>query len=66
LRVIFAVRSLATFVVKLKFKVTKVLVTAKDYQSAVNVLIPMLVLARVHVLQSLVRRRRPSNGRRKS
>ena len=38
----------------------------KGLQSAVNVLTPMLVLARVHVLQSLVRRRRPSNGHRKS
>jgi hypothetical protein len=60
------VRSLAIFVAKLKFKVIKVLVTAKDYQSAVNVPIPTLVLVRVHVLQLLVRRRRPSNGRRKS
>jgi ribosomal protein S13 len=65
LRVIFVVRSLATSVAKLKFKATKVHVTVKDYQSADNVHIPTLVLVRVHVLQLLVRRRRPSNGRRK-
>jgi hypothetical protein len=65
LRAIFVERLLATSVAKLKFKATKDHVTVRDYRSADNVLTPTLVLARVHVLQSLVRRRRPSNGRRK-
>jgi hypothetical protein len=66
LRVIFVVRSLAIFVEKLKFKVIKDHVTVRDCQSAVNVPTPTLVLVRVHVLLSLVRRRRPSNGRREN
>jgi hypothetical protein len=62
--VIFVVRSLATSVAKLKFKATKEFVTAKVCQFVDNELTPMLVLVRVLVLQSLVRRRRPSNGHR--
>jgi len=51
---------------KVEIQVIKDHVTVRDCQSAVNVLIPMRVLVRVHVLQSLVRRRRPSNGRREN
>jgi hypothetical protein len=47
--VIFVVKSLAIFVAKLKFKVIKEFVTAKDFQYAVSAHIPMHALERVHV-----------------
>ncbi len=56
-RVIFAAKSLATSVVKLKFRATKVFVTVRDFLYVVSAHIQMHVLARVHVRQSQVRRR---------
>ncbi len=60
----FAVKSQATFAVRLKFKVTKAFATARDFLFVVNARIQMRVHAKALVRQSLVRRRRPSNGRR--
>jgi hypothetical protein len=57
LRAIFAAKSLATFVVKLKFRATKVFVTARDFLYVVSAHIQTLVLVRVLVKQLLVRRR---------
>ena len=62
-KVISAVRSQATFVVKLKFSATKEFAIARDFQFVVSALTPTHVLVKVHALQSLARRRRPSNGR---
>jgi hypothetical protein len=62
LRVICAVKLLATFAAKLIFKVIKAPATVKDCQYADKELIQMPVLVKVLVLQSLVRKWRPSNG----
>ena len=49
LKAIFAVKSQAISVVKLKFRATKVFVTARDFLYVASAHIQMRVLVRVHV-----------------